>query len=389
MKSSKLAIILLLIPGLAASRKGSHDLEAATQAARTVVDQLAQNPPPEEAARLRAEKAAAVEKIEGIANAEPRDAETQLAVGKSLASVEEAPRAVPFAERGLKLAEASGDKALIREALLTSSEVFFKTGDYALARERAQRVLKDDPKDKDALALYMQVKDRGAAAASSAGPAAGGGASGSPGHVYGPGSTPGTRGPDVTMTSASALEAQKQIALGWNRIKLDPAAAMKNFEAAITADPRSAAVRVQRSKARLSIGNAPGALGDSDDAIALDPRLADGYAARIAAKLALGIKEEELLADLQAAANLDARYAEEYRSIILRAGGSIPNAPSASGAAADAASAPSGPRALLTSSPKGWAMLALIVVLSAALGGVVVPLMLRRRRSDEDGSLPR
>jgi tetratricopeptide (TPR) repeat protein len=191
------------------------------------------------------------------------------------------------------------------------------------------------------------------------------------------------------MTSASALEARKQIDLGWSRLKLDPKAAMKNFESAITADPRSAAVRVQRSKARLETGNAPGALGDSDDAIALDPKLGEGYAARVAAKRALGIKEEELLADLEAAANLDARYAEEYKAVVLRVRGAAPPSAAAPAAQSSGESAPAAPRPLLESSPKGWALLALVAVLSAAIGGVIVPLLLRGRRSDEDGSPPR
>lgn len=395
MRNSTVAIILLLLPTLAVCRKGSHELEGATRTARNAADQLAKNPPPEEAARLQREKTAAVEKIESIANSEPKDTETQLAVGKSLASVEEAPRAIPYAERGLRLAEASGDKKMIREALLTGSEVFYKAGNYALARERAQRILHQNPKDKDALALYMQVKDRGAASAavppggSSAG--AGGGAAGAGGGYAGSGSgpTPGARGPEVAMTDAATLEAKRQIALGWSRIKLDPKAALKNFEAAITAAPRSAAVRVERSKARLAAGDAAGALGDSDDAIGLDPRLADGYAARAEAKRALGLKEAELLADLETAAKLDPSFADQYKALKLRfdAYAEAPEGQLRSGKAGS--SAPDGSRPLVSRSTQGWGLLALVSLLSAALGGVIVPLVLRRRRSGEDGSPPR
>jgi len=391
MRFIAIALPILLIPLSAQSKRGGGlELDNATQAARNAADQLAKNPPPEEAARLQKEKAAAVEKIEGIANAEPKDTETQLEVSKSLASVEEAPRAIPYAERGLRLAEASGDKKMIREALLTGSEVFYKAGEYALARERAQRILHQNPKDKDALALYMQVKDRGAAGAPSGGAkGSGGGAAGSGGGYAGsgPGSTPGTRGPDVAMTDAAMLEAKKQIALGWSRIKLDPKAALKNFEAAITAAPRSAAVRVERSKARLAAGDAPGALGDSDDAIALDPRLADGFAARVEAKRALGMKEAELLADLEAAAKLDPGFAEQYKAMKLRVDG--PSASAAAGGGTAGASAPDGPRPLVSRSTQGWGLLALVALVSAALGGVIVPLLLKRRRSDEDGSPPR
>ena len=176
MKYAPIALFLVLLPGFAQSKRDSYDLNNATQTARNAADQLAKNPPPEEAARLQKEKSAAVERIESIADSDPKDTETQLAVGKSLASVEEAPRAIPYAERGLRLAEESGDPKMIREALLTGSEVFYKAGNYDMARERAQRLLKENPRDKDALALYMQVKDRGAAPARSpAGGAAGSG----------------------------------------------------------------------------------------------------------------------------------------------------------------------------------------------------------------------
>lgn len=349
---------------------------------------------PEAAAAIERQRQESLKKIETIADKRPENPAAQLAVGKSLASVEEAPRAIPYAERGLRLAEASGDKKLIREALLTGSEVFYKAGEYALARERAQRILHQNPKDKDALALYMQVKDRGAASAGVPGGGATGGSSGAAGTSggyagSGPGSTPGTRGPDVAMTDAAMLEAKKQIALGWSRIKLDPKAALKNFEAAITAAPRSAAVRVERSKARLAAGDAPGALGDSDDAIALDPGLADGFAARVEAKRALGMKEAELLADLEAAAKLDPGFAEQYKAMKLRVDGPSASAAAAAGGGTAGASAPDGPRPLVSRSTQGWGLLALVALVSAALGGVIVPLLLKRRRSDEDGSPPR
>ncbi|MCM2304031.1 MAG: hypothetical protein NDJ72_04970, partial [Elusimicrobia bacterium] len=165
------------------------------------------------------------------------------------------------------------------------------------------------------------------------------------------------------------------------------------FEAAITADPTSAAVRVQRSKARLAAGDAPGALGDSRDAIGMNPRLGEAYAARADANRALGLKETELLADLEMAANLDGRFTEAYASARLRAGlpvgGPVGGPGAAPAAGSGGAPAPDGPRALLTRSLEGWGLLGLIAALSAALGGAVALLLLKRRRSGEDGSLPR
>lgn len=396
MKSLLIAVLLLFGIGIRAEDDGWAEDLRTNQSQAEKLGQEAKKPglTREAAAEIAQRRQETVQKIATIADKRPENPAAQLAVGKSLASVEEAPRAIPYAERGLRLAEASGDRKMVREALLTGSEVFYKAGNYALARERAQRILKDDPKDKDALALYMQVKDRGAASAGVPGGGAAGGTSGAAGSGggyagSGPGSTPGTRGPDVAMTDAAMLEAKKQIALGWSRIKLDPKAALKNFEAAITAAPRSAAVRVERSKARLAAGDAPGALGDSDDAIALDPRLADGFAARVEAKRALGMKEAELLADLEAAAKLDPGLAEQYKAMKLRVDGQSGSGAGATGDGTAGASAPDGPRPLVSRSAKGWGLLALVALASAALGGVIVPLVLKRRRSDEDGSLPR
>lgn len=167
MKTNHLIATLLLIATPCFADDVIIDLDNLTAQAKTIAEKINSPTPktPAETKSLQKEKETVIGQIAGIADKRPDNPAAQLAVGKSLASVEEAPRAIPYAERGLRLAEASGDKKMIREALLTGSEVFYKAGNYALARERAQRILKDNPKDKDALALYMQVKDRGAASA--------------------------------------------------------------------------------------------------------------------------------------------------------------------------------------------------------------------------------
>lgn len=363
------------------------ELNENTERVAAVTQQLKEpDNSPERTAELQEERKKAVSNITAVAEKRPDNPAAQLAVGKSLASVEEAPRAIPYAERGLALAETSGDPKLVREALLTGSEVYAKAGRYDLARERAERVLKTNPRDKDALALYMQVKGRGTASLPSPPGGATAGASGAAGQASAGASA--AAAPGVAVTSPASLEAQKQIALGWSRIKLDPAAALKNFEAAITADPMNAAVRVQRSKARLAAGDFPGALGDSDDAIRLDPRLGEAYAARAEAKRVLGRAEAELVSDYEAAAHLDGRFTEAYKAVAARL--SAAPAGNASGANTDAPaggrSAPAGHLGLLAESPKKWGMIALLCVLAALAGGLFAPVLLKKRRSSDEGA---
>lgn len=381
------AFLIFLSP----CRADDFDLHNVTAKAKAITERInsSESRTPAETENLLREKEAVVAEITNVADTRPDNPAAQLAVGKSLASVEEAPRAIPYAERGLALAETSGDPKIVREALLTGSEVYAKAGRYDLARERAERVLKTNPRDKDALALYMQVKGRGTASSASPAGGAAAGASGAAGSASV--GAPAAADAGVAMTSPASLEAQKQIALGWSRIKLDPAAALKNFEAAITADPMNAAVRVQRSKARLAAGDFPGALGDSDDAIRLDPRLGEAYAARAEAKRALGRAEAELVSDYEAAANLDGRFTEAYKAITAHLSVAAAAAERATASGLDDGStaglpAPDGPLGLLARSPKKWGMIALLCVLAALAGGLFAPLLLKRRRSPDAGA---
>ncbi|MEQ1918045.1 MAG: hypothetical protein ABL955_02520 [Elusimicrobiota bacterium] len=271
-------------------------------------------------------------------------------------------------------------------AMNTRAKVAKAIEDYPAANAYALKVLEKFPKDRNALALFRETKDRTKVQPTGAGTqsAAGGGGAGP--------ATPRTNawvssmqsgGPGVAMTSASALEVQKHLALGWSRLKLDPAAALKSFDAAVAADPKNAAVRVQRSKARLSAGDAPGAHGDAEDALALEPRLGEAYAARADAKRALGRAEAELLSDYEAAAKFDGRFTDAYKALVTRsASASFASAPAGkSNADMAGRSAPDGFWGLLTHPPKKWGLLALICVFAAAVGGVLAPLLLKRPRS--------
>lgn len=379
--------VVVSLPALA-DDFDSDLLENTTQA-QEIVKQIEspQARTPEERADLDRRKEAAVENIARIADKRPDNPDAQLAVGRSLATVKEAPRAIPYAERGLKLAEASGDPKLLRTALLTGSEIYYKAGNYELARKRARSVLDGNPKDKDALALYMLVKDRGAG--DSASPTdspktsgASGGASAGDRSASAATDSPSqsqAAAPGVAMTSASSLEVQKQLALGRSRLELDPKEALKYFDAAVAADEKDAAARVQRSQARLKAGDAAGALSDADAAVGLAPTLGEAFAARAEAKRALGKREAELLADYEAAAKLDGRFAQAYKAVLL--GGSGAHADGNAGAPA-----PDGTRSMrdLVMEKKGIAGL-----VAAAMAILALVAAFSRRRSGEDDSLPR
>ena len=349
-------------------------------AEKIIIAQKQQNIPPKVAAELQKQKQTAVKKIETIADKRSSDPAAQLAVGRSLASVEEAPRAVAYAERGLALAEASGDQKLLREALLTGGQIYEKAGQYDLARERAQRILKDSPKDTEALALYMMVKDRvspSASMRSGGAPAEGSGIGG--GARFGnEAASRASAESSVPMTNVASLTAKKYIADGRRKMALDPKAALNSFDQAVAADPKSAVARAERSKARLTSGDDVGALEDAEAAVQIDSNLAAAYAARAQAKRALGRKEAEMAADYETAARLDGRYAEAYKTLLSKMSGSSA-ADTKTGSNAGGRSAPDGPRGMLPTTPKGWGLFALICAIAAFLGFVLAPLRIRRR----------
>lgn len=337
---------------------------------------------PERATELQRQRQGAVGNIAAIGDKRPDDTQAQLAVGKSLASVDEAPRAIPYAERGLQLAEASGDPKLIRTALLTGSEVYYKAGKYELAGERAQRILKDNPKDKDALALYMQVKGRtstpsGATSGGStaAAPTTGGGEASAPASA--PKAAP-------AMTSPASIEARRHLDAGWSRLSLDPAAALKRFDAAIAADPKKASVYLERAKARLQTSDFHGALEDSAVAKYLDPGFGAAYAARAEALRGQGRPDAEVLWAYEQAAKLDGSFTEAYRTMLAKV--AQPASAGDGQAAKPKSMGGSAPQGSLTEPPLaqvGRGLGALMALL--ALAAIVIVVVLRRR-SNEEGS---
>ena len=359
---------------------------ATTQAAIAAHELKNKNLTSEQYAQIEEQKKSAVQKIETVGTTRADNASIQLKVSKSLASVEEAPRAIPYAERGLALAEKSGDPTLIRSALLAGSEVYYKAGKYELSRDRAQRILKNNPKDKDALMLYMQVKDR---ASTPSATKSGGAQAAAPalattedprGQSPAPKSSP-------ALTNAASLEAQRHLATGWSRLKLDPAVALKSFDVAVAADAKNASVRTERAKARLIAGDAKGSVEDATFALSLQPNLPDAYAARAEANRALGKADAELIADYEKSAQLDTRFTGAYQEALTRiaavtgSGAATPG----SNTAITGRSAPDSPRGMSLTGPKGWGIIGLICASLTLLGGMALRLVLKRR-SDEDGS---
>lgn len=386
MKIQAIALTIFLFPVVSWSRGGDDILEPIAEAGAAAETLKDPTLPADQRAQTEKAKEAAVQKAIAAGESHP-DAATMLKLGKGLASVEEAPRAIPFAERGLALAEKSGDPKLLRSALLTGSWVYAKAGQYDLARERAERVLKTNPRDKEALALYMEVKDRGAATA----PTAKGGSQGGGAGVGQAAAQTGATGasnpspaPGVAMTSAATREAQRHIEAGWGLMKLDPKAALRLFDQAVAADPQGVAARVARAKAKLAAGDAAGSMQDADAAIALNPQWGEAYAVRGEAKRALGRAEADLLADYETAAKLDGRFTEAYKGLAAKLSGAASAGGTGSGArpSMEGRSAPDRYWGILTHPPKKWGLFALICVFVAAVGGLIAPLVLRKKLRD-------
>ena len=366
---------------------------AATRTAADADKQLRTNPSltPDQRAQQQEIKRGAVQQIETIGNTEQSDPQTQIDVSKSLASVSEAPRAIPFAERGLSLAEKSNDPKLVREALLAGADVYYRAGDYETSRKRAERILKDNPNDKEARMIYMQVKGRGAAVAAT--PTAK--ASASAHDVTGPAidqnrktvmpdtvsktQTGNLATPDTKLlTNAASLEAKRQLELGLGKIALDPKEALPFLDAAIAADGKDADARVARSQARLASGDPVGARADADAAVALNPTYAGAYAARAEAARALNPRDPQIEADYAEAARLDAKFKDAYEALVAKTA-SKGSAGSAAGSSAPA------PSRGMSGLPEPVRKYGLIGVFAGGICCVVAGLLFRRR-SDEDGS---
>jgi tetratricopeptide (TPR) repeat protein len=202
----------------------------------------------------------------------PTDTNAQLAVGKALVSVKESKRAIPFAENAVNLAKRNGDKKTLVAALGVSADAYGKSGDYALATERARQALDLDPTDAGARFLYSTYKDRSTAGADSLGAAApapaAAPASATGGSPAGATPAPAAAAPASGMTDAKSLTATKALSEGERMLALDPKKALEKFDEAVKAAPKDPRVLAARAQARLAAGDAAGALEDAQASVA-------------------------------------------------------------------------------------------------------------------------
>ena len=87
--------------------------------------------------------------------------------------------------------------------------------------------------------------------------------------------------------------------------------AIKCYDLVIELDPRPV-VYLYRAEARLKYGDIEGALADCNEAIRLDPAMADAYLGRVSVNIAR-MDSESALADLDEAIRLDPTDAASYR----------------------------------------------------------------------------
>ena len=103
---------------------------------------------------------------------------------------------------------------------------------------------------------------------------------------------------------------QKHLEAGWAKSKVDPHAAIDEFDEALRLAPDSGEAFAGRGVSRLEGGEPNAALADLDKAIGLVPDSADFHMIRARMRLAQGDESEELARDIDDAVRLDPENAE-------------------------------------------------------------------------------
>ena len=113
--------------------------------------------------------------------------------------------------------------------------------------------------------------------------------------------------PPVTDTQ---MLLQKHLEAGWAKYKIDPHAAIAEFDEALRLAPDNGEAFAGRGSSRLEGGDPTAALADLDDAIRLVPDSADFHMIRARMRLAQGDESEELACDINDAVRLDPENVE-------------------------------------------------------------------------------
>lgn len=121
--------------------------------------------------------------------------------------------------------------------------------------------------------------------------------------------------PPVTDTQ---MLLQKHLEAGWAKYKIDPHAAIAEFNEALRLAPDNGEAFAGRGSSRLEGGDPTAALADLDDAIRLVPDSADFHMIRARMRLAQGDESEELACDINDAVRLDPENVEfrEVRGLL-------------------------------------------------------------------------
>ncbi len=360
-------------------------------------DQQISNPatPPAVKEELKREREGEVQKIETVGNKKPNSLKAQTEVTKALSSVGENDRALPFADRGVTLAEGKGDAKALGQSLVLRAVVQQKRGKVEEAYADSARACEMNPGN--ARACQLALLPRGRINFYGDNPAAAvrtdGGASPEGGAAAGPdASTPDnpsrpagvdasareSSGGGVTTASADSLRSASLVEQAQAKLKLDREAGLKLLDRAVEADPKSAKARAARSQARRAGGDGAGALEDAQAAVRLDPRSAEAFAARGQAKAALGLSAQEVAADLGSARELDPSFSALYQETLAGLGGA------AASGSSSAAAAPAGALRPRGAPVRVWGPIVALGVLIVA--AAIFLLRKLRRDSSPEGS---
>ena len=292
--------------------------------------------PPPERDEARRDLPKRLDKIEEIAGRHAQNPVAQEKVTEAYMDVGEPQRAAPHADQFVELARKKNDPETLDKALDLRAGVNMTLHNYPAVVADAKEVLSRKPGDETARRLLALSQSRGGgdvnlskikkpedlAPQDGARPKAGAAERETAAR------TPAAR-PAETQVLADARrtaelraqvsahdDAQRYLSLG------DFPAAIKSIDVSLAKHPGNAQLLTLRAQAELGAGQPDGALKDAEAAVLAGPKMPEARAARAKAKEALKAPVPEILADYQAAKELDPRFTADYEQALARLGGS-------------------------------------------------------------------